>query len=484
MRILFLEHYSQWVPHFGTTLELIEQHVEQGDEVCLVCCNRSIPTCDVNADHGLRSCATCWIARRQGLATLSRRIALRWTPLVTPEMRREAATLRTRFATTDELKAYAIGNLDIGYAVLSSLVSRLRDPYPDLLRHEPAVNSLAVTTLYTYRTLLRHIDTFRPDRVYLANARLAPMRAAMRACEARGVSFVVHERGHDTHHYALFANTMLHDAAQWEANIRASWQSAEPTERERKGAAFFEARARGADQGWMSFVRDQDATQLPADWDPACRNVVIFLSSEDEYVAINPSWRYPFFRDQLEGLTGLIARLAVVIPPNMHLYLRAHPNMRAIVNPYARRFGKLTAPFLTFIPPESPVSTYRLIQAAEKVVSFGSTVGIESVYWGKASILCGPSLYAGLGGTYGPDSWQSLLDLVLDPALPPGDRGAALMYGHHLSTFGTPFRHYTPHGFFEGTFRGRTLGVPAWLHHLAHVADRARRVAGRLKRAR
>ena len=46
-------------------------------------------------------------------------------------------------------------------------------------------------------------------------------------------------------------------------------------------------------------------------------------------------------------------------------------------------------PNATVIPPESKVSSYDLMEACEKVISFGSSTGLEACYWGKPTILIG-----------------------------------------------------------------------------------------------
>lgn len=113
---------------------------------------------------------------------------------------------------------------------------------------------------------------------------------------------------------------------------------------------------------------------------------------------------------------------------------------------------------LTVLPPESPHDSYALLRAADTVLSFGSTMGIEAVFWGKPSVLAGQSFYRGLGGTYEPTSHEALVELLTRP-LEPLDREAALKYGYYLSTRGRPFRYYQAETLTEGTFRGRRVRV-------------------------
>jgi hypothetical protein len=114
---------------------------------------------------------------------------------------------------------------------------------------------------------------------------------------------------------------------------------------------------------------------------------------------------------------------------------------------------KLERPNLTVIQPDSKLSTYHLINACSKTITFGSTAGIEATFMGKPSILAGKSLYCNLGGNYIPSSHEELLKL-LNSSLTPMPKDAALMFGFFFSTFGIPFKHYDAEDFGKGKFKG------------------------------
>ena len=130
-----------------------------------------------------------------------------------------------------------------------------------------------------------------------------------------------------------------------------------------------------------------------------------------------------------------------------------HPNLGDLDNTQTRALARLQSPYLTVIPAESPISTYALLGACDKVLTFGSSVGIEAVYWGKPSVLAGLSFYRDLGGVYRPGTHGELMEL-LRADLEPAGVESALMFGHFFATFGTPHKHYRPDGIFEGTFKG------------------------------
>ena len=141
---------------------------------------------------------------------------------------------------------------------------------------------------------------------------------------------------------------------------------------------------------------------------------------------------------------------------DLHCYLRMHPNLKGVDNKHTRELYDLRREFFEIIPPDDPVSTYALIKHADKVLTFGSTVGIEAVFWGTPSIHAGRSYYQDLEGTYNPGSHEELITM-LKADLPPKDRTAALVYGYYFSTFGIPFKYFRATGVKSGQFKGQTI---------------------------
>ena len=84
---------------------------------------------------------------------------------------------------------------------------------------------------------------------------------------------------------------------------------------------------------------------------------------------------------------------------------------------------------ITIVPPESPVSSYALMDVADKVVVMGSTMGVESCYWGKPVINLRKSWYDHLDVSYIPKSKEEFAELLTECLQPKGVEGA-LKYGY------------------------------------------------------
>lgn len=459
MKVAFFTGFTTWVPHYETELELIQQHLDAGHQVVQLHCSAELFACDANLHHTRLRCERCITRRQSGLELVQGRFIRRSYLHLNASDRADVARHGAMEpATLDELKAIRYGPFDLGYAVLSSLISHLREPRPDLRLHRSLVQDLLRSGLAVFCSIRNTIERERFDRFYVFNGRFAIERAVLRACQEKGVECCTHERGHDLSHYTLYPNTMPHDLAYWRRAINEAWE-AEPDAERRTGLArrFYEDRARGQVQSWYSFVAEQSPGALPEGFDPKKRNIVIFNSSEDEFAAIDSSHGSGVYVGQEEAIR-MLAQDLEKLGGGYRLYLRTHPNLRSVDNSQTRFLREFRSPGITIIPADSPVSTYALMQAADLVLTFGSTMGIEAAFWGKPSIMVGTAFYGGLGSVYEPRSHEEVVRMI-DQGVPPLPIEGALRYGYRMSTFGTKFIHYRPSGVASGTFKGRTLGV-------------------------
>lgn len=451
MNVLVFAPYAINTPHFETELELAQNHLDAGDRVTMLVCNGDLSACDVNMEHRLFVCLRCVGRRLDGVRRLSGSITVNPLLCLNADDRREIARISSRHFTTEDLKGLRVEEFDLGYGVLSSLISALREPEVDLRKHQRLARNFVASALAVFRSVQHHIASCRPDRTYLYNGRYAPMRAAYRACQSRQLTALLHEKASTIHHYALFEDFFL-DSGYVSRMARHAWDSSpDPSIRDRVAAEFFTDPCRGVSKTWIPFTTDQQPELLPNGWDCSKINIAIFGSSEDEFAALGDASKHPVFASQY----GVILRILKTVggDERLRLYLRLHPNLKHVRNSQTKEIQSLSAANLTVIPPDSPISTYALLRHASKVLTFGSTTGIEAVYWGIPSILAGQALYRDLGCTYNPETHDELIQMLYAP-LSPKDREGALMYGYFFNSYGIPFRHYQADGIYEGRFNG------------------------------
>ena len=452
MKILVFAPYAINTPHFETELEIIQNHLDAGDEVILLACNGDLSTCDVNFPHNTAICVKCIGRRRNGIRKLSKSIEIRPIYFLQEHDKRELKRMDSNFASREKLKQCKIENFDVGYGILSSLISCLREPEPDLVRYRKFVHRNIISSVAVFRSMQNYLSIYKPQLVYIYNGRYAPLRAAKQACQSKNVQALIHEKGSSIFQYALYENTTPHDLSFMRRKIRETWESNhDRSEKITKAEEFFINRSKGICKTWIPYTKDQSAGLLPTNWDSEKTNIVIFNSSEDEFEAIGEEWKNPLYNNQNDGIRMIANSLRN--DDRIRIYVRIHPNLKNIVNRQTIEIHSIASPNLTIIPADSPVSSYTLLQNAEKIVTFGSSIGIEAVYWGVPSILAGQCYYRSFGATYNPANHDELIEMIHSDIVPK-NRETALPYGYYFNTFGIPFRHYEAEGIYNGKFRG------------------------------
>ncbi len=450
MNIAFFTNYIH-TPHFETELELIQIHLDKGDTVYHYVCDMHLLSCDYNPSGDLLKCVGCRSKRTAGQKLLDNIGNYHEIKISNFEYKALHKAPQLSFYTIDELRKYKIDNFEIGDAAFSSLVSIARDPEPDVQYYKEMLSKIILSAHYCYHYFLKELSTYSIAAFYNFNGRFATNRAALRAAQKLNIHSHIHERGSNYKSYELYQNVLPHEILPFSKTAEKAWQEYPDTERKHQiGHGFYQDRVVGKEQGWISFIKDQKKGMLPENWDDSADNIVIFSSSEDEYVSIGEEWDLGVFESQNALMLKLIndERLS-----DKKIWVRLHPNMQTMAKKYLDRTFATLKGKLNVILPESPINSYDLINVAPKIITFGSTVGIEATYWGKTSILIGPSFYKYFNVTHNPQDYESLVQMLLQKDLKPLPQENTLPYGFFINNFGVEFRIFKPKNLFEGTFK-------------------------------
>jgi len=108
---------------------------------------------------------------------------------------------------------------------------------------------------------------------------------------------------------------------------------------------------------------------------------------------------------------------------------------------------------VVLVPSSSKMSSYELIDLADLVVCYGSTVGIEAAYWQRPVLLLGNSFYDRLGAAVVPATTaESVAEALSMLESLPIDRSSCLPYGFYAFCHGFEYDLYKPKSLFEGSF--------------------------------
>ena len=453
MKVLIYMPFADWVPHLATDLEIAVKHIEAGDDVHIIQCSGDLPSCEPNPNHRKLRCMLCKSRRDKGLSIIR----------LSKENRHELALSDfikplnlPDFSSMNELKEFKVGDLDAGMGVASSLISMVREPKPNVKQYKPFVEKNLIMSVAVHDAIKHHLKDIKPDIFYLFNGRYAPLRPALRAAQELGIKTFVHERAGVLNKYSLTENTYPHDLEYQKKQIDKYWDAEIDTEKmENIAASWYGDRRGGKDQSWYSFTKSQIKGNLPEGFEPTKRNIAIYNSSQDEFEAIE-GWDNPYYKTQTEAIEAIINS---DLDKNIVFYLRIHPNLKGLKNTQIKELNDLESSNLVVIPADSKIDSYELMDACEKIITFGSTIGIESVYWGKPSILVGRNVYEDMKGCYIPKDRKDIIDLI-NKRLDCSDNIGAIKFAYWQSVKGYEYIYYKPESVRQGTFMGKYLKNP------------------------
>lgn len=458
MRVFFF-FIAVPTPIFETELELIRNHEKAGDTVCVFQCSGNLEQCNWNIHHLKSRCAECRSRFEKGWQVLNPggNVELHQFP---PFNDLPVATLQQDFNSVNELKLYRYDDEPIGYGVASTLISRYRDHRFDTHVYQHDVSNILKTSVHVYETLKQYFEKFTPDRVYIFNGRVASHLPAVLLCNKMGIDFYTYEVANSMGRYKLWKNATTHNMEMFHKEMEEIW-SAGGSDREKIANSWFEKQREGSKEGLMiSYIQHQTKGALPDGFAPDKRNIAIFNGTIDEYAGIEGYENSIYSPDETAGIGEILQSFE---HDNRYMfYLRVHPHMKGLSrskNSQLRDIDALASRFrnLRVIWPAEVIDSYALLDACEKVITFGSTLGVEAAYWGKPSILAGGhGIYKKLGCVYVPKNHEELVKLVAQDNLPPLPADLALKYGYwQLSSHtGIPFKYFKQTGRHSGTFDG------------------------------
>ncbi|MCS6796373.1 MAG: capsular biosynthesis protein [Raineya sp.] len=458
-KVAFFTTYTL-TPHYETELEIMQRHLEGGDLIYQIYCEYNFKSCTSNPEHRENLCNICITKRKRGIRMLNSKIKEIGLFQFLPKNIKN--NLKSNFTDLEELRNYSIDNFDIGMGVLSTLISYLRTPYFDIKDYQTYVKANIESAYQTYLAAVNLLSKQNFDIVYIFNGRFTIERAILRACEKVGQRYYTHERGCNRNHYEIFENTLPHSIIYNHNKMLEAWNKETNEEKKKKIADnFFLSRINKTWEGyeWMKALDSQDPNLLPDNWDNKKYNIVIFNTSDNEFVAIGEEYKQNIFSTQLEGIKEIAHFIREINDSSIQLYLRMHP---MLANSYkeAKHILKELEPYrdvLHIIPPTSPVSSYKVLFNCDKVITFGSSIGIEATYHGKPSISLASSGYQYLDVVYLPKTREELWNLLLDRNLAPKDSKNTLIYAYYYETVGIPYKYYQAETLFSGKFKGEVL---------------------------
>jgi hypothetical protein len=439
MKYLVQLSFPYYTYHSLIILNEAERLLQEGHQVDILTCGSGVKRCYANVSGDPSMCHVCVKMQNQ------------WLHLLSPGARtfsykeflpaKQQAWPAFVYENPEDIKKLEYKGVKIGYGAYSSYVSRTRNLNPAMTKEfKSFFDELLRTECLSTDILENYIDREKPDSVLMFNARHFEVRPFYDLPKTMNVRVECLEAGfslvEDRYMGFNYGTFQPHSIEFNHKFMLQQWESSKigSHEKERVAKEFYERKRGSVAAGGKVFTADQKLGTLPEGWDNSKRNIVIFNSSEDEFVAVGDEYsRKAMFADQFAGINAILELLKD--QPDIHVYVRVHPAQRNVPYKYHHDLYKLPSKFdnVTVIHATDKVSSYTLIDSAEKVVVFGSTIGMEAAYWNKPVILLAGALYYYLNDVYVPKD-KSELSQMLKAELTPRKSSDSLRFGYFMMT--------------------------------------------------
>ncbi len=426
-----------WFIHVASEAILAKALQFRGAKAHFYLCGGGLPQCDFKpATDPHVTEPLCW--RCTGLPTrLLAALGLSFdttADLITPTVTNEATGL-TEGRDLAALRKLEYRGLNLYECVEASVQrSLLRGDIPDDPRSTEIVRGYIYAAVIQANACERLLERFAPDRVVLSNGLFFAERIALDLACRRGIEVIAYERGMRPQTIVMARNKPVcwfDTDPYW---TRASQQALEPDE-ERDLDRYLQERAGGyvgIQQLWPRM--QNDVAQLRRQLRLPPRRPVLALFT-------NILWDTSLYRRD-RAFAGMFDWLRATIAvfarnPRWQLLIRVHPAEVRLPMAASRdrvvdrlRSGWPVLPAnVQVIGPEDPTSSYSLLEIADAVAVYASTIGLEAAVRGKPVVVAGRPHYSDKGFTtdvWSAESYAETLSGVLGGEDRPTARQRAL----------------------------------------------------------
>lgn len=351
------------------------------------------------------------------------------------------------------LRKLQFEGIDIGTGIVSSLITRSLDPNPDVEQWSEYIKDLysgCVEAIIVTRELLSSGEF---DRVVVFNGRVAIPYAITRVCEEFEIPTFFHEVGGFNRKNYFFFDWQPHDTKKFGSLFREQWKralSVNSVEATNLAVDFYQKKRQGENFAGKSFTRSQDAPwRSPfsrANEAARLPTIVYFSSSDDEYESVGKFRPKSVFDSQREAVRFLVD---LANRGEFELIVRVHPHLMEKAEAERHWWDHVLGEsanqeYVCVVPSSSKTRSYELLDHADVVVTWHSTIGAEAVFSGKKSIgLCESVVSNTIDEVLLPESTHELRkELTVGSLGSSSESESALAYAYGSMTFGFPYRRY------------------------------------------
>ncbi len=251
--------------------------------------------------------------------------------------------------------------------------------------NEKLVKFLMRSYLEVFSSTFKFLQVNEIEKVYIFNGRFLHERATWDAAKVSSINAELFETTRNRYH---LREKGFHDRVNNQNEMKKFWDSS-PLPLDSKieiGSRYFDL-LRGSSNPFVN-VQEFDSKEFSPYF-------VYFSNSDDEAVGFWESWS-----EKLGSQIHVVETLQKFFDGwnGTKLIVRLHPNLVNKSDSQKLEWSKIADTRNSLvIPAESEISSYKLLDGALGVMSFGSTLGLEAAHANKPSLLLADSGYDLLG---------------------------------------------------------------------------------------
>ena len=291
-------------------------------------------------------------------------------------------------------------------------------------------------------TFVGFLDSLNFDKVVIYNGRFLREYALWQAADKLHLDTVFLERFNLDWNLKYFEfNEPVHSSIYRAEIINEFYNNStmNSTEKSKIAIDWFHKRSGGSG---TAFTRFQDTEFRPEE---RFKDIIAFFhSSEDELYStgLDPI----HWKNQFEAIDEIIKLLKDY--DDKLLVIRIHPNLLAKSHRELLRWSHYAkskqSSNVLFILPDSKIQTYDILRQASKIITFGSTIGMEATFLQKPSALLSSALHSHLKALQKIENSEELRHfLVSSPRNLPHIPLGAIMYAFFLEKGGSAISNLT-----------------------------------------
>jgi hypothetical protein len=434
----------------GLQFELMSRADQAGKSQSLLVCERDLPWCLANPHHRQFDCTRCLsnvkqIERR--LVSSLRIVRIKDQLLRGREGVQDFLDRAHECRSIADVEALKFRDTSLGPGIAAGLAITMQDRPQNLDAHGQLLLSIAESAVMSYLSMKDYLVEEGSKLVLLANGRTPNSWGAHLAARESGAPFAIYEWIPANRGMRVEFNRLVHSVeGAFDRGVFFGELCRTNEEARNFAEDFYHSNRfdRSAGRQFTNvtssknvFLADQIDGKMPDGFSGDKRNIAIFSSSEWEFAGL-PGWENALGSSQADIIMKLLE--LGTLPDDFHLWLRIHPALAGSRSLELENLLRLKHRQLSVIGPTFGIDSYALMESCEKVITFGSTVGIEAIYWGKPSILCGRTPYESLGACVRPSTIDDLLFAITSDPVEP-DRAKAIPYGLMAREEGIPLIH-------------------------------------------